>query len=391
MSPLTAMTSIKTTAPSAAQSIPVSDAASPSASTLGSRLSAFRSLGNNCEFGFVQRYGGIEPSGLLRFSYTPISDLIHGLDTDFAEFGAPGDLRLEVAESKTYYCASRRYNIWSNTARTVGSIDPDALLAREYGRIDYLKRRMLDELASGTKIWVRKLAPGETEADFARLSAAIARHGPSILLRVDAVGSAWQPEPVRPIGERVFSGRVRQFAPQETAWDVDLEPWIRMCDTAYATVYGVPEATFYPDTSADALVFSRKSRRHRSRHSVKTLNSYTRAVDPGSLSPERAYVFSSWVWIPSAADPDRIFAVTGHERLNAQDANLDLRDCWQRVWAAGRFQHGVGPGAVGLGMIGSKRDSFWSRDTRFYEGPVPRPSVAPSSFKDDLLRWLRPF
>ena len=43
------------------------------AATLARRLHAFRSLGDNCEFGFVQRYGGVEPSGLLRFSYTPLA------------------------------------------------------------------------------------------------------------------------------------------------------------------------------------------------------------------------------------------------------------------------------------------------------------------------------
>ncbi|MBE7247769.1 MAG: hypothetical protein INR63_22720, partial [Actinomycetospora chiangmaiensis] len=46
------------------------------AALLAERLHAFRSLGDNCEFGFVQRYGGVEPSGLLRFSYTPMEDLI---------------------------------------------------------------------------------------------------------------------------------------------------------------------------------------------------------------------------------------------------------------------------------------------------------------------------
>jgi hypothetical protein len=248
---------------------------------------------------------------------------------------------------------------------------------------------MLDELASGTKILVRKVGQGETDADFARLAKAIARHGPSALLRVDEAGPSWRPEPVLQVNERMFSGRVRRFAPQETAWDVDLEPWIRLCDSAYAKVFGVSEATFYPNIGADAAPFPARLRQHRGKHQDTALTAYTRAVDPDPFSPEFTYVFSTWIWIPSMVTPERIFATAGHERLGAQDADLKLRDCWQRVWATGRFQHGVGPAAVGLGMIGSKRDRFWSRGARLYEGPVPGPDSPPAPLAKGLIGWLR--
>ena len=53
----------------------------------------FESLGENCEFGLVQRRCGIEPLGLLRFSSTPLPPLLHALRERFAGMGAAGDDR----------------------------------------------------------------------------------------------------------------------------------------------------------------------------------------------------------------------------------------------------------------------------------------------------------
>lgn len=359
--------------------------------SLSDRLDAFRSLGGNCEFGFVQRYAEVEPSGLLRFSYTPISDLIHALDTDFSEYGAPGDLRIETTESNYYYCASRRYNIWSNTAQAAGSIDIEELLSRQYARIAHLKHRMLVDLAAGTRILVRKTGQGETDADFARLATALARHGPSALLRVEEAGPDWRPKPVRQIADRIFTGHVRRFAPQETAWNVDLEPWIRLCDTAYATIFNVPETNFYPDPHADAMLFPERLRQHRGQAQNTALTSFARSVAAEAFDPNRSYVFSSWVWIPATSAPERILAVLGHDRLRSEDADLKVRDRWQRVWAAGRFRHGAGPAAVGLGMIGSKRDRFWASRPRLYQGSVPRGEMAPAPLETGLTQWLNRF
>ncbi|MDP4023929.1 hypothetical protein Q8W71_14960 [Methylobacterium sp. NEAU 140] len=371
-------------APGGAAAAPHGAAAWPG---LGERLHAFRSLGGNCEFGFVQRYGGVEPSGLLRFSYTPIDDLIHALDTDFAAFGAAGDLRVEETESGAYYCRSRRYNIWSNTAQMAGSIDPAALLEREYGRVAHLKRRMLEELAGGTKILVRKAGQGETEADFARLADAVARHGASTLLRVEAAGSGWRPEPVRRLGERLLAGRVRRFAPTETAWDIDLEPWLALCDSAYAARHGIPDGVLDAGPFTPALALRGGLRRHRGRHPEPRYGAYTRTVDPSRFDPDAVYAFSAWVWIPAEANPARIAAVMGWGQLGWRDADLGLRERWQRVWAAGRIRRGAERVAIGLAMVGGRADRFWSWGAELHAGPVPRPA-APPAFRPGFRAWL---
>ena len=357
--------------------VDVADRLGPGVPPLPERLHAFRSLGGNCEFGFVQRYCGAEPSGLLRFSYTPVDDLIHALDTDFAEFGTPGDLSAEPIDGTYYYCRSRRYNIRSNTSQRIDAIAPETLLEREYGRIAHLKQRMLAELASGSKILVRKVGQGETVADLDRLARAIRRHGPSTLLRVTEDGPDWHRRPVQRLSDRVLEGGVRRFAPKENAWDLDLEPWLALCDRAYAAWSGISESALDAGPFAQALPLPADRRRHRGRHRATKLSTFATPLDPTAFDPDQIYAFSAWVWIPEDFSGTRIFAIAGRDRLGYGDADIDRRACWQRIWVSGRVQREQANPTLGLGMVGTWRDRFWSCGAQMHTGPVPRPAEPP--------------
>jgi len=364
---------------------------------LARRLHAFRSLGDNCEFGFVQRYGGVEPSGLLRFSYTPLEDLIRGLHCGFSDFGVPGDLRLSVSAGGTYYCHSLAYNIWANTGHPAGSIAPEALLEREYGRLAHLKRKFLDELAGGSKILVRKVGRDAPDSGFARLAEAVRAHGPATLLRVTEAGPAWRPEPVRRLADHRIEGRVRRFAPAEQAWEVDLEPWMHLVDGAYALVHGAAPTRLDADAFPEALALSGRLRRHVGRHREPGFTAFTRTVDPAGFDRAAIHVFSSWVWIPEDFAGTRVFAAAGYARLGGRDADLSRRGCWQRIWAAGRLRPEVAGEPIGLGMVGTRRDGFWSIGARFAAGPIPGDAPEPALPRpparfpgQDLLARLRP-
>ncbi len=246
---------------------------------------------------------------------------------------------------------------------------------------------MLEELASGSKILVRKVERGDTEEDLGRLADALARHGPSPLLLVREAGPEWRPG-VRRLSERVFTGGVPRFAPTETAWVVDLEPWLTLCDQAYAACHPQTE-TPRPAAPAPALPVRGGLRRLRAHPAGPELSAFTKAVDPHGFDPAAAFVFSAWVWIPPACTASRIFAVTGQRRLGWRDADLAVRGRWQRVWAAGRFRHEPEPAPVGLGMAGGEGTWFWSWGARMHEGVVPvdrpPPRIVPGPAP---LRWI---
>lgn len=350
---------------------PVSGGLAAPDADIAARLHAFRSLGGNCEFGFVQRYGGAEPSGLLRFSYTPLADLLHALDTDFSDLGAPGDLHLVPAESGTYYCASRRYGIWSNTARTVGQVDPVALLEREYGRVAHLKQRMLAELAEGSKILVRKVGPEDGADDLDRLVRAIRRHGPSPLLRVAATGPDWVPEPARWIAEGVMEGRVRRFAPQEVAWDVDLEPWLRLCDSADRLCRGLSDGPGLPPARPVLAVRGSRPRCHVTRGGADGISSFRQALDARGLARGPIHTVSAWIWLPADFAGAQVFAALDYERLAWAEADTSRRECWQRVWVSARIPDGRDGIRIGLVARAPRGEVFWSAGWRLDEGPLP--------------------
>jgi hypothetical protein len=52
----------------------------------------FESIGDNCEFGLVQRMAGAEPLGLLRFSSTPLPLLVRALRARFDGLADPANV-----------------------------------------------------------------------------------------------------------------------------------------------------------------------------------------------------------------------------------------------------------------------------------------------------------
>jgi len=358
--------------------LPLSPMPGAAVPDLAARMRTFRSLGGYCEFGFVQRYCGVEPSGLLRFAYTPIDALVRGLLCRFEDFGVPGDLCIEETKTGAFYCRSNRYNIWWNTMQLVGSIAPKVLLEREYSRTKYLSSVFFEELASGSNMLVRTESQGETDADFDRLAVALQSSGASPLLRVKATGANWKPEPVRRVGDNMFEGSIRQFAIQE-AWAVDLEPWISLCDAAYAARHDLPvQALERPRRGPNPITFNTRLRRHVGQAVQAGHTSFMKAVDPATFDPVAVYVFSAWVWIPAECEAARIFAACGLQRLGWVDADLGIRERWQRIWAAGRFNSDEASNVpVGLGMIGGETDWFWSCRSQCHEGALPRTTNSP--------------
>ena len=358
------------------------------------RMCEFQSLGGNCEVGFVQRRTASEPSGLLRFTYSPIEGLIHALTTDFREFGAPDDLELGVTPHNAYYAVSRRYGFWSNLAYHVGEADPVILLADAYSKTDYLKKRLLEELVDGSRIFVRKLVFDETQEQFERLVQAIRRFGMATILHVKESGNPevadndYVPAAVRWVAPGVMEGTVRRFSPMDRAWDIDHEPWIWLTDLAYALHHNVPLEALYAAPRSRQGSFSPRLRQLAYQDNPGGVSSAMRAVKPTAFDPAKVYLFQTWVWIPQDFTGEKIFALVGQDHLQYIDADLNKRECWQRVWRAGRFLHnGDATAPVGLAMVANPNDSIWTYGAEMYEGMFPKYVPTPP-FRPSRLRLL---
>ena len=205
-------------------------------------LTRFESLGENCEFGLVQRRCGIEPLGLLRFSSTPLPPLLNALRGRFAGMGQPDTIEIEVAASgREYMVFDRRYGFRYHAWVKLGEMAPEAIHAREVRRLPFLIRKLVEDLTDGEKIFVFHGMQPLAEREARELADAIRGYGPGTLLWVEPADAAHPPGAVLPVAPGLLKGHMDRFAPGENAHDLSLDCWLTLCRTAEAMVR-VPQA-----------------------------------------------------------------------------------------------------------------------------------------------------
>jgi len=196
----------------------------------------FESLGENCEFGLVQRRCDAEPLGLLRFSSTFVRDLVRGLDAGFEGIGTPEDLepRLEgTGGEREYMIADRRYGLLYHTFVLENQRSAWLLKDQESIRLKFLHRKFMEELAANEKIFVYKQNTDVSREEVRALFRALNRYGSNTLLWVVPAASASQVGNVEVLENGLLRGYVDRFAPAENAHDLSLNAWLRVCLNAY--------------------------------------------------------------------------------------------------------------------------------------------------------------
>jgi hypothetical protein len=151
------------------------------------RFCIFESLGNDCELGNVQRNLGQEPLGLLRFSSIPLPTLIKLLKNNFRDFALPENCDLtivDMGDQAQYDLVDHFYKYQVHTFIVVDKITSHgAVLEKFCARVQFLKRKLLEDLAEGKKIFVYK-AHFLPDRDIAELARALRRHGKCRLLAI---------------------------------------------------------------------------------------------------------------------------------------------------------------------------------------------------------------
>lgn len=207
------------------------------AAALAELMLRFESLGENCEFGLVQRRCGVDPLGLLRFSSTPLPKLLPALQARFEGMGAPGTLEVEISPNgREYMIYDRsygfRYHAWVN----VGEKPAAEVLTRQYQRVGLLVRKLVEELTDGRKIFVFRGMTPLTVAQAQELADRVHAIGPGTVLWLELADAAHAPGSVIQVAPGLLKGHMDRFAPGDDAKDVSLDCWIRVCRAAAALV-----------------------------------------------------------------------------------------------------------------------------------------------------------
>ena len=196
-----------------------------------SLMLGFESMGENCEFGLVQRKLGAEPAGLLRFSSAPLPKLLEALHSGFAGMGEAGSLVIEAAPGE-YMVYDRRFGFRYHAWVKLGAQPPEAIIAREMRDLPLLIERFRGDLASGQKIFVYHGMDPLSEDDARRLLAAMHLYGRSTLLWVELADRDHAPGSVVQVAPYLLKGHIDRFAPGSNAYDYSLQCWVALCRRA---------------------------------------------------------------------------------------------------------------------------------------------------------------
>ena len=199
---------------------------------LAEALLRFESLGDNCEFGFIQRWHGVEPGGLLRWSTTPLEALVKLLQTDFKEAYQFENLIPNPTASDMVIDTATKIGFHSKMSSRDGVFDGDvesrlAIYREEKSKVDHLVAKMRTNFEDGNTIFVYKATWGTPERQLMELLEAIRSRGDCKLLYVEIAPCSWDGERVTEQKSGLLVGKMTRFAPWESvdADHIDVEAW----------------------------------------------------------------------------------------------------------------------------------------------------------------------
>jgi hypothetical protein len=198
-------------------------------------ITRFESLGDNCEFGLVQRQCGAEPLGLFRFSYIALEQLLRGLEQGFVALGKPEQLRCRISPGPPpeFIIEDDGYAMIYHTFQYDPAADPVALLANQPARQRFLARKLMEDVAQGEKIFVIRRSAPLTEHDVLPLHGLLNRLGRNTLLYVVPAEDDTPPGTVEQVIPGLLKGSIARLAPDDNAHDLAVQSWLEVCVNAW--------------------------------------------------------------------------------------------------------------------------------------------------------------
>lgn len=196
----------------------------------------FESIGNNCEFGFLQRDFGAEPLGLLRFGEVPSFDfLMRSLLEEFEGVGEPENTRGDIGFAGEHVIYSSKgfrlmhTHVYESTNKPLEQTVKEML-----PRLKYLRRRLIETLTTGSKILVYKQWPDVTDEQVRQLHEAVSTYGDNRLLCVRQPSETHKAGEVYRFSDRVVIGHVPFPEFLSPGVPPDAKNWLSVCTQAKA-------------------------------------------------------------------------------------------------------------------------------------------------------------
>lgn len=198
-------------------------------------LARFEGLGGTCEFGLVQRQFGLETLGLFRWVSISHFDLNLALESELDGIGAPEFTRLDVSDAREFLTRDTRYGMLMHTlVRDVGQ-DREAILQQQMRRLVFLRRKMLEDLREGRKIFVYRYYRAPRRQALPKFIRALLGYNPSnrvLLVHRLEHGAAASGVRLAAPGVAACGIGDGRIAGSGSGWDIDFAGWTAACRSA---------------------------------------------------------------------------------------------------------------------------------------------------------------
>ena len=200
-------------------------------------LQRFESLGDNCEFGFVQRANGYEDGAILRWSISPLDKLILCLDNNFKDFYVFDNLEPSAPDMVRDTGTGLMFHTQMHSIDgrfVLGDAVRQDIYAKEKSKMDHLLDKFRRRIQQPGTICVYKRNSGTTDDEAQRLQRSLNGLGQSTLLIVKSTDDQGQWSTVHrsPLGFLV--GLLDEFAPYFAADQVSIRVWNALLKNASA-------------------------------------------------------------------------------------------------------------------------------------------------------------
>ena len=185
----------------------------------------FEGLGDNCEFGIVQRRLGADPIGLFRFAAISANNLSSLAEESFEQLGNPDYISLSLTNDNEYMVTDTRGLYHMHSFVKKGSVEEPKFLRQQISRLGFLKRKLIEDLGDAGKIFVYKSSLERIENETVlSMHRALSRFGGITLLAIRQEGLGHPPGSVEVLDDRILVGYVRTVYGGESV-PIDLESW----------------------------------------------------------------------------------------------------------------------------------------------------------------------
>ena len=191
---------------------------------LSALFNRFESLGDDCEFGLVQRIFQADAASLLRWSRTLPDELLRAIKCRFDGVGDPEHTIVRIVGNE-YMTEDRRFSMISHSFTPPSMLPLDEFTVEQCQRLQWLLRRFLDNLTHARKIFVYKTET-TTDEEILALYRALQGFSPDVtLLFVRKEDDSHVAGSVERVTGNLFVGRTDKFS----TVDISLSHWVHLC------------------------------------------------------------------------------------------------------------------------------------------------------------------